>query len=55
MYLHIFIGSPKNKVPFCIETNIEYALKYWKKRKEANPDIQWILSSQPKISSYLLT
>ena len=55
MYLHIFMGSPKNNSPICIETNIEYALKYWAKRKEQNPDIQWVISSNPKISSYLLT
>ena len=55
MYLHIFVGSPKKNSPICIETNVEYALKYWSKRKEKNTDIQWVLSSSPKISSYLFT
>lgn len=54
MYLHIFIGNPKNNTAFCIETNIEYALKYWKGRKLSNPDIVWVLSSNPMISSYYI-
>ena len=54
MYLHIFLGNPKKNNPIVIETNIEYALKYWKARKLVNPDINWVISSNPKISSYFL-
>ena len=56
MYLHVFIGSPKHKraTPIVIETNIEYALKYWSERKRHNPKIQWVLSSNPKLSTYYI-
>lgn len=54
MYLHIFMGNPKTNTPICIESNIEYGLKYWKERKLSNPCIVWVLSSNPKISSYSL-
>lgn len=30
-----------SKQPFVIETNLEWALPYWTKRKQANPNIYW--------------
>lgn len=55
MYLHIFIGSPRGKRPFIVETNLDWAVPYWTKRKEQNPDINWVISSSPFSSSYYLS
>jgi hypothetical protein len=33
----------KTKTPIVIETNLEYALPYWQKRKLSNPEIRWTI------------
>jgi len=44
--MKVYIGTWKhpvtgNRVPIAIETDIEWAIKYWTDRKKKNPDIWW--------------
>ena len=48
MNIKIFIrGTPNEKagLPFIIESNLEYAIPYWTKRKKLNPKIYWKIES----------
>lgn len=37
MMIYVYIGS--SDTPVAVETNPEWALPYWKKRKQTNPAI----------------
>ena len=37
----MFVYMKGNLAPICIETDIEFGLKYWMKRKETNDNIRW--------------
>lgn len=40
-------GSPKNSqgqaTPIVVESNIAWALPYWRQRRLINPDIYWVI------------
>jgi hypothetical protein len=40
-------GSPKNMqgqaTPIVVESNIAWALPYWRQRRLINPDIYWVI------------
>jgi hypothetical protein len=35
----IYLG--RGTTPIVIETNLEFALRYWRQRQRTNPDIRW--------------
>lgn len=37
--MRVYIRGAKD--PIVIETNLAWAIPYWKKRKHLNPDIRW--------------
>jgi hypothetical protein len=43
--MKVYISRKRNLMgqmtPIVIETNIEFALPYWTKRKQSNPNIFW--------------
>jgi hypothetical protein len=45
--------SPKNymreRTPIVVETNLAWAVPYWKKRKQTNPDLRWVIDPAPTV------
>jgi hypothetical protein len=45
MKMYVYASKKKNSMheltPIVVESNIEFALPYWTKRKQANPAIFW--------------
>jgi hypothetical protein len=39
LHLHVYVRP--YKTPIVIESNIDWALLYWKRRRHANPNIYW--------------
>ena len=37
----MYVYMKGNLAPIAIETNIDFAVKYWAKRKETNTNIYW--------------
>ena len=44
MYVYL-TTSPKNymgeRTPIVVETNLAWAVPYWEKRRQTNPDLRW--------------
>ena len=41
--LHMKVYMKGRKDPLFIETNVEWALPYWTKRRDLNPNIYWMI------------
>ena len=41
MSVKMYVYMRGNLAPICIETDIDFAIKFWTKRKESNSNIYW--------------
>jgi len=45
MNMYVYASTHRNLMgnltPIVVETNLEYAIPYWTKRKQANPKLFW--------------
>ena len=39
----MYVYMKGNLAPIVIESNIDFAVKYWRKKQKSNPNIYWVI------------